>query len=64
MRMEKKERFGIFDVKSIPFLENRIAEIKDMLKSKQVIDKEMVAVLESMFLADEKRLNYLRAKQK
>jgi pyruvate/2-oxoacid:ferredoxin oxidoreductase alpha subunit len=64
MRMEKKERFGIFDVKSIPFLENRIAEIKDMLKSKQVIDKEMVAVLESMLLADEKRLNYLRAKQK
>jgi pyruvate/2-oxoacid:ferredoxin oxidoreductase alpha subunit len=64
MRMEKKERFGIFDVKSIPFLENRIAEIRDMLKSKHVIDKEMVAVLESMLLADEKRLNYLRAKQK
>jgi len=64
MRMEKKERFGIFDVKSIPFLENRIAQIKDMLKSKQVIEKEMVTVLKSMLLADEKRLNYLRAKRK
>jgi len=62
--MEKKERFGIFDVKSIPFLENRIAQIKDMLKSKQVIEKEMVTVLKSMLLADEKRLNYLRAKRK
>ena len=64
MRIERKERFGIFDVKSIPFLENRIAETKDMLKSKQVLDKKLVAELESMLDADEKRLKHLRTKQK
>jgi hypothetical protein len=38
MRTEKKERFGILDVKSVPLLENRIMEIQDTLKSKQALD--------------------------
>ncbi len=62
--VKKKEIFGVYDKESIPFLENRIAETKDMLKSKQVLDKKLVAELESMLDADEKRLKHLRAEQK
>ena len=60
MRTEKKERFGIFDVKSIPLLENRIMEIQDMLKSKQALDKETINVLVSMLSATEKLLIHLK----
>lgn len=63
MRIEK-EKFDIFNVKSIPFLENRIAQIKKMLESRRVIDKETIAILESVLLSDEEILNHLRAEQK
>jgi hypothetical protein len=60
----EKEKFDIFNVKSIPFLENRIAQIKKMLESRRVIDKETIAILESVLLSDEEILNHLRAEQK
>ena len=59
-----KETFGVYDEKSIPFLENRIAGIKDMLKSRRVIDEKFVAELKDLLDADEKRLKHLRTKQK
>jgi hypothetical protein len=59
-----KETFGVYDGKSIPYLENRIEGIKDMLKSRQVLDERFVAELEGMLEADEKRLNDLRSKQR
>ena len=61
----EKERFGIFDDKSIPYLEDQIAKIKDTLeKDIDVIDEKGVAHLKSRLSAYEEQLNHLRAKQK
>ena len=62
--VKKKETWGVFNEESIPFLENRITETKETLKSRQVLDEKWIAELENLLDADEKRLKRLRTKQK